>query len=503
MRLDSPTDGPASPTEGPRVAIVGAGMSGICMAIKLRDAGFARFVIFEKADDLGGTWRANRYPGVACDVPSPFYAYSFAPNPGWSRRFAPGDQIHAYLGATAREAGIHDRIRFGTEVRSADFDGSRWWLESGNGEREAFDAVVLATGVLQRPRIPSIEGLERFAGPVAHSAQWRPEWSTAGRRVGVVGSGSTGVQLVTALARDAASVTQFQRTAQWILPVPDHTYSRAWRLLLGRSPRLRRFAYRNAAWQFSLFGRAVIRDGWERRLVAAVCRLNLRTVRDGALRARLTPTDEPMCRRLVMSSGYLRAVQRPHVDVVTDPIERVEPDAVVTRDGRRHQLDALILATGFDAHAFMRPMRISAGDRTLDRAWADGPRAHRTTMLPGFPNLFLLMGPNSPIGNTSLVPIAEGQAEHVVGWIRRIARGELTHVAPTAEATARFNAQLRADMTGTVWVTGCRSWYIGPDGHPTLWPYDIAAFYRMLRRPDDAEYALTVPDRVPVPAPAA
>ncbi|MCK9248124.1 MAG: NAD(P)/FAD-dependent oxidoreductase [Solirubrobacteraceae bacterium] len=481
----------AGPGRDLRVAIVGAGMSGICMAVKLRDAGFDRVEIFEKADDVGGTWRANRYPGIACDVPAAFYSYTFAPNPAWTRRFSPGEQIHAYFRGVAERTGVLGRIRFGTEVVAATFDGAEWLVETDDGERRVFDVVVAATGVLHHPRIPDIEGLDRFGGPVAHSARWRPEWTTAGRRVGVVGTGSTGVQIVTALSRSAASVTQFQRSAQWVIPVPDHAYSRPWRALLARSARLRRFAYRNAAWQFSLFGRAVIRDGWERRLIAGICRLNLRTVRDRDLRARLTPTDQPLCRRLVMSAGYMRAVQRPHVDVVTDAIERVEPGAVVTADGRRHELDALILATGFDAHAFARPMRITGRDGiTLDDAWADGPRAHGTTMVPGFPNLFLLMGPNSPIGNTSLVPIAEGQADHAVTWMRRIARGELTHVAPTTEATDAFNRRLREDMDGTVWVTGCTSWYIGPDGHPTMWPYDLASFYRMLRTPDDAEYVL-------------
>ena len=254
--------------------------------------------------------------------------------------------------------------------------------------------------------------------------------------------------------------------------------------------------------QYGLFTTAVVRPGWQRRLIQAVCRLNLLTVRDRDLRRRMTPDYEPMCRRLIMSAGYYRAIQRPNVEVVDAGIDHVEPRGIVTRDGRLHEFDVIALATGFDAHAFVRPMTVTGYDGlTLEEAWADGPHAHRTVTLPGFPNLFLMLGPNSPIGNTSLVPLAESQADFVVRWVQRIASGRVRHVAPTAEATAAFNRSIRDNMHDTVWVTGCDSWYIGPDGQPTMWPFAIDEFHRMMAAtPDDREYDIRTAPARPVAA---
>ena len=477
----------------PQVAIIGSGMSGLCMAMKLHAAGIESFTIYEKAGDLGGTWRENRYPGLSCDVASPFYSYSFAPNPDWSSRFSDGPQIQAYLRTVAQRAGVLDRVRYDTEIVDATFDGDRWQLRSAAGEPFTADVLVAATGVLHQPRMPDIPGLETFGGAAFHSARWEEDVPLDGRRIGVVGTGSTGVQIVTALSTRAAHVTQFQRSAQWIAPVPNLAYSRAWRRLLHRFPKLNELRYRATELQYGLFTTAVVRSGWQRSLIQGVCRLNLRTVRDRELRARMTPDYEPMCRRLVMSAGYYRAIQRPTVEVVDTAIDHVEPRGVVTADARLHECDVLALATGFDAHAFVRPMTVTGRDGlTLAEAWAQGPRAHRTLTVPGFPNLFLMLGPNSPIGNTSLVPLAESQADFVVRWVQRIASGRIRHVAPTPAATAAFNAELRANMHDTVWVTGCDSWYIGPDGQPTMWPFAIDAFHRMLAAaPDDREYELT------------
>ncbi len=491
------TNGSHAPA--PQVAIIGAGMSGMCMAMRLHREGIETFTIFEKAGEVGGTWRENRYPGLSCDVPSPFYSYSFAPNADWSTRFSDGAEIQAYFKGVAQRAGVLDRVRYDTEIVDAAFDGDRWRLRSAAGEEFTADVVVAATGVLHQPRIPDIPGLETFAGAAFHSARWDESVPLDGRRIAVIGTGSTGVQIVTALSTRAAKVTQFQRSAQWIAPVPNYTYSRAWRGLLHRFPRLNELRYRGTAMQYGLFTTAVVRPGWQRSLIQAVCRLNLHTIRDRDLRRRMTPDYEPMCRRLIMSSGYYRAIQRPTVEVVDAGIDHVEPRGIVTADGRLHECDVIALATGFDAHAFVRPMTVTGRDGlTLDEAWAPGPRAHRTVTVPGFPNLFLMLGPNSPIGNTSLVPLAESQADFVARWVRRIASGEIHDVAPTAEATAAFNAAIRDNMRDTVWVTGCDSWYIGPDGQPTMWPFAIDEFHRMMAAtPDDREYEIT---RAPAPA---
>ncbi len=483
------------------VAIIGAGMSGICMGTTLRRAGINSFTIYEKTDDLGGTWRENRYPGVACDVPAAFYSYTFAPNPYWSQRFAPGPEIHRYLRWVAEKEGVRDHVRYRTEIVEATFDGDRWQLLTGAGESVEADVVIAATGVLHHPRIPEIEGLETFAGDVFHTARWDTSVPLDGRRIGVIGTGSTGVQLVTELSARAGAVVQFQRTPQWICPAPNWTYSRAFRALQRRSRKVGELLYRAYAWSFAYPGNAMIRPGWERTVLQAVCRWHLRTVRDPTLREQLTPDYQPMCRRLVFSSGYYRAVQQPSVTVTHSPIERIEPSGVRTADGQLHEIDLLALATGFDAHAFLRPMSVTGlGGVTLADAWAEAPRAHRTVALPGFPNLFLIMGPNSPIGNTSLVAIAESQANFAMHWIERIRSGELRRVAPRQDAADAFNADIRAHMGDTIWASGCDSWYIGPDGFPVLWPFTIPAFHAMLASPDDREFDLARQPSRPVAA---
>ncbi|MGI5168527.1 flavin-containing monooxygenase [Spirillospora sp. CA-253888] len=474
----------------PRVIIVGAGMSGLCMAVKLRRAGLRDFTVYEKAAAAGGTWRDNTYPGLTCDVPSRFYQYSFAPNPGWSHRYSPGGEIRDYLDRIADRYGVRRHIVFGTEVVAAEHTGERWRVTTTAGTDEA-DVLVAATGVLHHPRVPDVPGLGSFAGPAFHSARWDHDVPLAGRRVAVVGTGSTGVQITTALAGTAGRLLLFQRTAQWVFPAGNRRYGPLVRRLHRRFPVLDRLAYR---WQefliSAVLAQALVRPGWQRRLIAALCRRNLASVADPELRRRLTPPDQPMCKRLIASAGFYRAVQRPDVEVVADAIDHVEPRGIVTADGRLHEIDVLVLATGFDAHAYVRPMKLTAPDgRTLDELWRDGPHAYRTVALPGFPDFFMLMGPHSPIGNYSLIAIAEAQADYILGWVRRRRAGLPPGTAPTHEATDRYNAALRRALPRTVWTTGCASWYLGRDGLPELWPWTPRAHARMLRAPVLADFA--------------
>jgi cation diffusion facilitator CzcD-associated flavoprotein CzcO len=256
--------------------------------------------------------------------------------------------------------------------------------------------------------------------------------------------------------------------------------------------RLGRAGYQ--AYVEKVFGRAVVRPGWQRTLMSANCRLYLRTVRDPELRRKLTPDYHPMCKRLVFSPGFFRAVQRPNVELVTEAIERLAPRGIVTRDGRLHEADVIVLATGFDAHAYLRPVElVGESGVTLDDAWADGVRAYRSVALPGFPNFFMMLGPHSPIGNQSLITISEAAADYIVGWVRRLRRGDVASVAPTAEATDRFNSEIRAAMPNTVWVTGCKSWYLGKDGQPELWPWPPERHAEMLREPALAEFEVRAP----------
>ncbi len=473
-----------------RIAIIGAGMSGLCMAMKLQDAGIDSYTIFEQASEVGGTWRDNTYPGLTCDVPSRYYSYSFLPNPDWSHLLPPGREVQGYFQRVARDRAIRPHIRFGTAVTSARYADDRWHLRTAAGE-DAFDVLITATGVLRVPRYPDIAGRETFAGPAFHSSRWDHSVSLPDKRIGVIGTGSTGVQIVAELGGVVRGLTVFQRTAQWVYPMPNPRYSPLTRAALRRWPRLNRAGYRFwGAFFRLLFCRAVIHPGPQRSLVSAMCRWNLRlSVRDKQLRAKLTPEYQPMCKRQVMAGHFYRSVQQPGVQVVTDPIERIEPHGVVTRDGTLHELDLLVYATGFDARAYVRPLEvIGESGQTLDEAWADGPRAYRSVAVPGFPNLFMLMGPHSPIGNNSLVYIAEDQADYAIWWINQIRDGNVVAVAPTEVATKDYNEAMQAAMPQTIWVTGCSSWYLGKDGLPELFPWIPERHRELLHDHDLADF---------------
>jgi cation diffusion facilitator CzcD-associated flavoprotein CzcO len=465
-------------------------MSGICMAVKLQDVGIDTFTIFEKADDVGGTWRDNTYPGLTCDVPSRYYSYSFRPNPKWSHLLPPGPEILAYFHQVADERGIRPHIRFGVDVTRARYDGGMWRLTTSDGE-ETCDVLVTATGVLRVPRYPEIPGMETFAGPAFHSSRWDHAISLPDKRIGLIGTGSTGVQITTELGGKVRQLKIFQRTAQWIFPMPNVRYSRLTKGVLSRWPRLNAVGYWFWGIIFArIIGRAPIRPGFPRRLVQAECRWNLRlSVRDPELRAKLTPKDQPMCKRQVMAGHFYRSVQQPGVEVITDPIDHIEPRGIVTADGTLHELDLLVYATGFDARAYVRPLEV-IGERglTLDEAWADGPTAYRSVAVPAFPNLFMLMGPHSPIGNQSLVPIAEDQADYAMWWIHQLRDGVVHAAAPTQAATKEYNESMKAAMPQTIWVTGCSSWYLGKDGLPELFPWTPETHRQLLRQPVLADF---------------
>lgn len=460
-------------------------MSGLCMGIKLLQAGIDTFTIYEKASDVGGTWRENTYPGLVCDVPSRYYSYSFEPNPDWTRLMSPGGEIHAYFSRVADKYRVREHIRFDTEIASARHDGVRWHIRTRAGAEAEADFLVSCCGFLHHPRLPDIEGLGTFEGAAFHSARWDHDVELRGKRIGVVGTGSTGVQLVCGLVDTARELKLFQRTAQWVYPTPNLRYRGLGARLIRRFPALGRLTYR--FWQEYVehtIGRAVVQPGWQRRLMGLACRLHLMTVRNRELRRKLTPTYDPMCKRIVISGGFYRAVQKPNVDVVAERVERVEPRGVRTADGTLHELDVLVLATGFDAHAYLRPIELETADGlTLEEAWRDSVCAYRTVGLAGFPNFFMLTGPHSPIGNQSLVIVAESQADYVMHWIRRFQAGEIVSVAPTREATERFNDEMRAAMGDTVWMTGCNSWYLGKDGYPELWPWVPERHREMLSQP--------------------
>jgi cation diffusion facilitator CzcD-associated flavoprotein CzcO len=468
----------------PSVAIIGAGMSGMCMAIKLLQAGITDVTLYEKASEVGGTWRDNTYPGLHCDVASRFYQYTFASNPGWSHFFSPGAEIQSYFTEVADRYGLRDRIRFDTEVVEARFTDAVWRIRTAAGDEQVVDFLISAAGLLREPSYPKIKGLSDFDGAVMHSARWDHSVQTSGKRVAVIGTGSTGVQIVCGLARSAQRLTLFQRSAQWVVPFANRPYKKMAEPLRRRVPVFDRLAYHTYRWLYELLLVATVRPGWQRTLLSGACRANLRTVRDPDLRRKLTPDYQPMCRRLILSAGFYRAMQRDNVDLVTDAIDHIEPRGIVTADGVLHEVDVIALATGFDAHAYMRPMRLTGLDGiTVEEAWADGPRAYLGVALAGFPNFFMLMGPHSPVGNYSLIAVAETQADYILGWIDRWRSGRFESVAPTQGATDKLYGEMRDAMPGTVWTTGCTSWYLGTDGLPELWPWTPAHYRAKLGEP--------------------
>lgn len=470
------------------------------MARALRNAGVTDFTLYEKADGVGGTWWHNRYPGLTCDVPSRFYQFSFDLNPEWSHLFAEGREIRDYAAEVVRRERLAPWLCLNTEITQARWEDGRWSLRCADGTTDVADVLVCATGILHRPFVPDIVGLDSFAGKVFHSSQWDETAETAGRRVAVIGTGSTGVQITGALAGVASRLTVFQRSRHWVLSVPNPAYTDRGKRLLRRFPFLRRLSYHGyRASMFDFLAQAPVLPGARRRIAQALVRAGYVKIRDPKLRADVTPDYPPLCKRLIVSPHWFKAIQRPDVEVVTEGIDRIEPEGIRDQSGRLHKLDVIALATGFRAQAFMRPMDITGRDGlTLEEAWANGPRAYRTVAIPGFPNLFTLQGPHSPAGNYSLISLSETQIAFVMQWIQRIRSGQITTVAPTPQATDAYYKALRAQVPETVWSEGCRSWYHDADGSVALWPWTAKHFREMLAAPVAEHFETTGPERRPV-----
>jgi cation diffusion facilitator CzcD-associated flavoprotein CzcO len=476
-----------------RFAVVGGGMAGILAAVKLRQAGFTDITVYEKADRLGGTWRENTYPGVACDVPSHLYSYSFAPNPDWSHVFSPGSEILDYLESVARRFGVEKYVQYSAEVRRLAFEGGHWQLTTADGRRDVADVVIAATGVLHHPAEPELEGLERFGGAWFHSARWDHGVTLDGARVGVVGTGSSAVQITGALVDRVAEFRLFQRTPQWVLPVTNPEIDPEGQAAYRTDPSAMAAVRAQLGTMFEEgFANAVV-DAESPQVLALqkMCEDNLATVADADLRRRLRPDYRAACKRLVLSPNFYEAIQRPHARLVTDPIVGVEPAGVRTAEGGLHELDVLVLATGFRVDRFLRPMEVvGRGGLRLDDVWTPRPWAYLSLSVPGFPNLFMLNGPNGPVGNFSLIDVAELQFAYVMQLVELLAAGRAREVAPEAGAARRFEERRSEAAAHTIWVTGCRSWYLDDRGLPAVWPWTFTRFRQEMARPELAHYEL-------------
>jgi cation diffusion facilitator CzcD-associated flavoprotein CzcO len=480
----------------PKIVIIGAGIAGIATAVTLQRAGFHDFTILEKGADVGGVWHWNRYPGLTCDVPSQLYQFSFAPKPDWTGIFAPGEEIQRYLRDVVDQFGLSERLRLNTTVVSAVFTGGEWRVETAGGAVLEADFVIAATGVLHHPYTPAIPELDTFEGDVVHTARWDDDIATGGRRIAVIGAGSTGVQIISALQGDAERIWHLVRTPQWVMWAPmGLPQPAALSKALCRLPRFHRRLYNALLWGSGILADITTRPSWRRRLVQAYARWSLRVqVRDPELRERLTPDYQPLCKRQVVSGSYYRALRASNAEVVTEAIEQITPNGIRMADGRDIDADLLVFATGFQAHNYMRPMNLRGRDGvSIDDVWAKGPRAYRMTAIPGFPNFFTVLGPNSPTGSISLQYSAELTARYIAHWLRRFRDGEVDTVEVTEEATTQFNDDVTAALGPTVWNTGCNSWYLTDEGNVDLWPYDRKTMTSMLAEPDERDYHVIGP----------
>jgi len=478
----------------PKIAIIGAGMSGIAAVVKLRKAGYTDLTVFEKADKVGGTWRENTYPGLSCDVPSRWYSFSFNLKPDWNHRYSYGPEIQAYMEETAEKFKVTDIVRFNTPVANLVYEAPHWRLTTGNGEEHVFDIVIGATGVLHQPAFPNIEGLDSFAGEKFHTARWDHDVTIAGKRVGIIGTGSTSAQIVGAIADKVGEIHVFQRTPQWMAPLPQKKYSTAWKRILRTFPFLQRLGYH---WYFQLmlrtFAAATVGNKTMQRVVSWFCRRNLeKNVADPVLRKKLTPDYQAACKRLIFCSDFYPAISRDNAFLVDDAIERITPEGILTIDGKLHELDVLVLATGFDPGAFILPTQVTGEDgRDLREFWDGAPRAHRAVAMPGFPNFWLLEGPTGPVGNLSLITISEHQIDYVISMLDKMKEEKLVAIAAREDAYAEYNAGMTQAVKRTVWVTGgCTSWYMDKTGMPNLYPYEPERYLKAMKDPVFAEYHL-------------
>jgi cation diffusion facilitator CzcD-associated flavoprotein CzcO len=471
-------------------------MAGILAGIKLKQAGISDITLYEKADRIGGTWRENTYPGLTCDVPSHHYTYSFERNPDWTRHLPPGPEIQAYFERTCDKYGVTPLIRFNTEVARADFLDGRWQLALESGAHDSADVVIAATGVLHHPRYPNIPGVDDFAGAIFHTARWDHSAPLAGQRVGVVGMGSTGVQIISALAGVAGRLSHFVRTPQWIMPTRNGYYSEEERAAFRADPALlERYmdvvSYNRNVENYTLGITQPDSEGAQ--YFRQACFDNLESIADAALREQLRPDHEPMCKRLIFSPDYYEKIQHPDCRLVRSDIERIEAAGIRTADGELHPLDVIALATGFRADQFMRPMRITGRNGLdLETLWARRPVAYLAISMPDFPNFFMLNGPNGPVGNFSLIDIAEHQWAYIAQLIEPLRSGACREICATHEALQRFDAERIEAAKQTIWYTGgCRSWYLDAEGIPASWPWNYSRFLAAMKEPKWEHFSLS------------
>jgi cation diffusion facilitator CzcD-associated flavoprotein CzcO len=498
---------PTPRTRHVRIGIVGAGFGGLGMAIRLRQAGERDFVVWERAADIGGTWWANTYPGCQCDIPSHLYSFSFALNPDWRRTYAPQPEIEAYLRMVADEHGVRPHVHTNCAVTSATWQPQhdRWHVTTEHGDYTA-DVLVAAPGPLSAPAIPSLTGLDTFAGATFHTGDWDHDHDLTNRRVAVIGTGASAIQAVPQIQPVVQRLTVFQRTPPWVVPHRDRRITDAERRLYRTLPQLQR-AVRAGVYA----GRELLVPGLAyrprlMRVLERIARNHLHAhVTDRDLRAKLTPGYTIGCKRILPSNKWYPALTQPNVELVTDGIDHVRPEGIVTTPGELHPVDTIVFATGFRvtdlplAHAV-----IGTTGRTLAEEWAGSPQAYRGTTVAGFPNLFFLVGPNTGLGHNSIVFMIEAQLAYVMDALRHMRTTNATRLEVKPGVQRAYNAELQAKLARSVWNTGgCSSWYLDRNGrNSTIWPGFTFRFWARMRRFDPQAYERTTspPRHAPEPS---
>lgn len=479
----------------PRIAILGAGAGGLCMAIQLQQAGYPDFTIFEKSECVGGTWHDNRYPGAACDVPSHLYSFSFETKPDWSRKFSPQPEIQAYFQHVAEKYRLLPRIRFGVEITSATFDEDRglWRLRDHAGQEHEAEILISALGQLNRPQVPDFPGLESFEGARWHSARWNHDFDLAGQRVAVIGNAASALQFIPRIAPEVERLFVFQRSPNYVIPRRDRAYTEREKRAFAHVPGLERL-YRAWIWlRLELNWFAFTPDTWLSRKIREWALQYLHAmVPDPALREALTPDYPVGCKRLLISDDYYQAMVRSNVELVTAPIDRVGPNGLTTTDGATRDVDAILFATGFDTTSFLAPLEIEGrGGVKLREAWKDGAEAHLGITVAGFPNLFLLYGPNTNLGHNSILFMIESQVHYIVQCLRELDRRSAAWIDVRRPAMLRSNAELQQALAKTSWSAGCGSWYKTASGKITNnWKGFTTEYWWRTRRPDFADFEL-------------
>ncbi|HEY6408491.1 MAG TPA: NAD(P)/FAD-dependent oxidoreductase [Ktedonobacteraceae bacterium] len=477
-----------------RVAILGTGFSGLGMAIRLKQQGQEDFVVLEQAADIGGTWRDNTYPGCACDIPSHLYSFSFALHPDWSRAFSPQSEIQDYLRRCAERFGILPHIRWNCELRNASWneDDQRWHITTTLGQLTA-DILILGNGPLSEPSLPSISGIERFEGVLFHSARWNHDYDLSGKRVAVIGTGASAIQFVPRIQSRVGHLSLFLRTPPWIIPRQDHPISTWQHTMFRFLPITQRFARARIYWRLEFAALGFVYRPGIMESAARIARRHLASqVANPVLRAKLTPQYAMGCKRILLSDDFYPALSQPNVEVITDRIREVRANSIVTEDGKEREIDTIICGTGFHVTDSQLPQYIHGRDgHSLTDSWHAGPRAYYGTTISGYPNLFLLIGPNTGLGHNSMVFMIESQITYILDCLRTMDRRYLRTVEVLPEIQESFNTEMQQRMRGTVWTSGCASWYLDANGHnTTLWPGFTFEFRRRTRHFDPQHYNL-------------